>query len=542
MPDTHLLALSDRAWSLVETHQLAEARSLFKQICELDESDPEAWMMLGYLHAEFSEDGEALSCLRKALDLDPTYPDAHFNLAKILLKQRHIEQAQAHCRTAVEHDPAYAAAWLLLGAIQEALGHFPDSEMSSRRAVELAPGNAASHANLALALWKQNKLNESVRSYQRSLQLSPQQVEVWLQLAAVCTHLHAYADAEQCYHKVIALAPGKLEVFERLADIHAKAGKFEEEIDALRRALHIKPNHAGLHLRLGKALHAQKQWEAAASAFLEAIRLAPDDAEAYFGLGAVCGARGMKQEELANFQKALSLEPANDQYQFHVARVTGMKTPATAPASYVRTLFDACAGTFDTHLVEQLSYKGPELLHGAVMEITGTTCESMDVLDLGCGTGLCAPLFRPLARNLSGIDLSERMIDVARKLDLYDRLIIGDITEVMQGLKEVHDLIIAADVFIYVGELTQIFERCSTALKASGVFAFTVEAPKDETADFVLEPSGRYSHSSQYLAKLARSFGLETLSIRNAVLRMERERPVNGYVVVMRRQDTGHPR
>ena len=132
------------------------------------------------------------------------------------------------------------------------------------------------------------------------------------------------------------------------------------------------------------------------------------------------------------------------------------------------------------------------------------------------------------------------MIDVASKLGLYDRLIVGDISEVWQGLDEAHDLIIAADVFIYVGELTRIFELCSAALKESGLFAFTVEAAKDEMADFVLESSGRYSHSKQYLRKLAKPFGLEVSSIQNAVLRMERESPINGYVVVMRREHTSH--
>jgi predicted TPR repeat methyltransferase len=282
-------------------------------------------------------------------------------------------------------------------------------------------------------------------------------------------------------------------------------------------------------------LHAQRQWDAATASFQEVIRLAPESAEAYFGLGVVCGAQGIKQEEIEHFLHALRLDPENDQYQFHVARLTGVAAPITAPLNHIRKLFDACAENFDTHLVEQLSYKGPGLVHAAVMELVGTVNKGMDVLDLGCGTGLCAPLFRPLAHNFSGIDLSERMVDVARKLNLYDHLIVGDISIALEGRNEVHDLIIAADVFIYVGELRRVFELCSAALKKPGLFAFSVEAAKDQMADFVLEPSGRYSHSRQYLRKLALSFGLEVSSIQDAVLRTEGGNPVNGYVVVMRR-------
>lgn len=537
MSNINLPAISDRAWSLVGANQLVEARALFKEICEIDKSDAEAWMMLGSLHAEFSEDAEAISCLEKALELDAAYPDAHFNLAKVLLKQRHIEEAKEHCRTAVNNDPAYAAAWQLMGVIQEILGNFANSETCSRRAIELVPNDAVSHANLALALWKQGKLQESVQDYQRSLALNPRQVEIWFQLASVYTHLHLLAEAEHCYQKAIGINPESLEAYERLGDILSRLGKIEGEIDILRKALQIKPDNVGILLRLGNALHAQRQWDAATISFRDAIKLAPENAAAYFGLGAVFGARGMKQEEIAHFKQALALDPENDQYQFHVARVTGVTAPITAPVDYVRTLFDAFAENFDAHLVGQLSYKTPELVYKAVMAQIGTVNKEMDVLDLGCGTGLCAPLFRPLAHNLTGIDLSERMVDVARKLDLYDRLIVDDISGALEGRKEVHDLVIAADVFVYVGELSRVFELCSVALKKSGLFAFSVEAAKDQMADFVLEPTGRYSHSRQYLGKLAQSFGLEVCTIQDAVLRTEAGNPVNGYVVVMKREN-----
>ena len=535
MSNINLSALSEQAWSLVETNQLVEARSLFKQICEIDESDPEAWMMLGALHAEFSEDEEAISCLDKALELDPTYPDAHFNLAKLLVKQRHIKEAQNHCQIALNNDPAYAAAWQLLGVIQEILGNITDSEICSRKAIALVPGDAISHANLALALWKQDRLQESVQSYRRSLDLNPQQADIWIQLAAVYSHLHMFTEAEHCYQKVIGIDPGKYEAYELLGDILSKQGKIKEEIDIFRKALRIKPDNAGIHLRLGYALQALKQWDAATAAFQEVIRLAPENAKAYFGLGAVYEAKGMKQEEIECFQHALSLDPENDQYQFHVARLTGATVP-TAPADYVRDLFDACAENFDAVLVGQLAYKTPELIHRAVIELTGTVNKELDVLDLGCGTGLCAPLFKPLAHNLSGIDLSEKMVEIARRLNVYDHLMVGDISKALEGLNEVHDLIIAADVFVYIGELARVFELCSTALKSSGLFAFSVEATKDELADFVLGPAGRYSHSRQYLTTLALSSGLEVSTIQNAVLRMESGNPVNGYIVVMRRQ------
>jgi len=535
MLDVNLSALSDRAWSLVEMNRMVEARSLFKQICEIDESDPESWMMLGSLHAELSEDEEAISCLNKALDHDPAYPDAHYNLAKVLVKQRHLPDAQNHCQIALNNDSAYAAAWQLMGAIQETFGNFVESERCSRKAIELAPDNAISHANLALSLWKQDKLEESVQSFQRSLDLNSQQADVWLQLAVVYTRLHLYVDAERCCEKVILIDPEAWEAYELLGNILSAQGRVTEKIDICRKALRIKSTNVGILLQLGNALYINNQRDAAENAFREVIRLDPENAKAYFGLGVVFNAKGLKKEEIENIQHALSLEPENEQYQYYLACVTGVDAPTMAPASHVRDLFDTCAENFDSHLIGRLSYLGPEKVHEAAMGFLDTTAgKDLDILDLGCGTGLCAPLFRPLARSLSGIDLSGKMIDIARKRNLYDQLIIGDISAVLEGVNDRHDIVIATDVFVYIGDLKRVFELCSVALKSSGLFVFTVEAAKNETVDFVLETSGRYSHSRQYLTALAMSVGLEVASLQNSVLRMESGNPINSYVVVMR--------
>jgi predicted TPR repeat methyltransferase len=180
------------------------------------------------------------------------------------------------------------------------------------------------------------------------------------------------------------------------------------------------------------------------------------------------------------------------------------------------------------------SYQGPELIHAAVKEVLGSAGKRMDILDLGCGTGLCAPLFREQALKLSGVDLSEKMVDVARRRNLYDHLLVGDIAVALEGMNEEYDLIIAADVFIYVGDLERVFELCVRTLRRSGLLAFTIEAAKNEAAGYVLETSGRYSHTTQYVRALAQSSGLEISMMKNGVLRMDRGNPIHGYVVALR--------
>jgi predicted TPR repeat methyltransferase len=356
-----------------------------------------------------------------------------------------------------------------------------------------------------------------------------------MQLAAVYSHLNAYPEAERCYRKAIEIAPERGEAYGQLGDLLIKQKRKDEAIEAFREALQIKSDDAGVHLQLGWAYQSKRQWDDAIASFQQAFRLAPDNVNACFGLAAAYLEKGMEEVALEHFQHALRLDPDNDEIRFHIAQLAGTSLPNTAPGGYVRRLFDDYAERFDSHLVGELSYKAPELIHAAVGEVLGSVNRRMDILDLGCGTGLCAPLFKEQALRLSGIDLSEKMVEAARRRGLYDHLIVGDISVALEGVDEVHDLIIAADVFIYVGELDRVFELSSKALKRSGLFAFSVEAAKDEMADFALESSGRYSHTKRYLNALAQASGLEVSIMRNGVLRRDRGSPINGYIVVMQR-------
>ncbi len=205
-----------------------------------------------------------------------------------------------------------------------------------------------------------------------------------------------------------------------------------------------------------------------------------------------------------------------------------------APGHYVETLFDDYAEQFDAHLVGTLGYRAHDTLVKHLAALGRGPFRS--TLDLGCGTGLCAPLLKPMTQRLEGVDLSSLMLDKAQALGLYDRLVHADIVDHLQGTDERYDLVTAADVFIYVGDLEPVFAALGRTLEANGLFCFSAECAADEAVDFELLPSLRYAHSERYLRALAERHGFDLLQLIRAPIREDQREPIHGMYVYLARR------
>ncbi|CAA9390002.1 MAG: hypothetical protein AVDCRST_MAG64-1141, partial [uncultured Phycisphaerae bacterium] len=222
-----------------------------------------------------------------------------------------------------------------------------------------------------------------------------------------------------------------------------------------------------------------------------------------------------------------------------LAAVTNLPPPSQASPAAVGDLFDRYADRFDQHLRETLGYRVPELIAAAVEQARAAAgqarpAEPMDVLDLGCGTGLCGPLLRRMAGAglLAGVDLSPAMIERARGRGVYDRLEAADLLEALGKRPAAYDLLVAADVLIYFGDLTPIFEPAVAALRPGGLFAFSVEAGEGERFQFH-PATRRYAHAEPYLRRLADIFGLRVVKLDPITGRTEAGKPVPGFLVLL---------
>lgn len=241
-------------------------------------------------------------------------------------------------------------------------------------------------------------------------------------------------------------------------------------------------------------------------------------------------------EAAVAFQAYLALDPADMMgAALKLALLKAGPSPQTLPAAYVETLFDDYAARFDKALVESLGYCVPRLLVAAVQGASsGPATYYGTILDLGCGTGLSGEVFAPHAGQIDGIDLSANMLAEARHKNIYNRLIQGDITQQMSVLTpRFYDLVVAADVLVYIGALEELFKGVSCVLKTEGLFAFSTQK-QDKQNGFSLQPDHRYAHGRQYLQDMIEAAGMQIISLTEDTLRQDAGQDVKGYIVVAR--------
>ena len=207
----------------------------------------------------------------------------------------------------------------------------------------------------------------------------------------------------------------------------------------------------------------------------------------------------------------------------YLASVSAIASPAP-PRHFVVSLFDSYAEGFEQHLVEVLNYRAHQVL---AQRVTAMNRRFAAGLDLGCGTGLCGALVQPVTQWLEGVDLSCIMVTQARSRGVYDQVEQADVVQHLAAAPRRYDLVLAADVFIYVGALEAVFAGVARVMEPSGLFCFSVEvAGEDE--DFALRPSLRYVHSERYLRRLAAEHGFEVDTVERHPIREDQQRPIPG--------------
>jgi predicted TPR repeat methyltransferase len=331
-----------------------------------------------------------------------------------------------------------------------------------------------------------------------------------------------FEQAQSKFEASLALVPERASTLMNLGATRIQLGRFEEAVEPLRTATRIDPSDAQAWGHLATALAETDQ-------FTEALRCAEMALELDERMPQVWSVRGMllrdlqrPQEAVAAFRKAIEFGADAELHRYYIAALTGEDAPAATPKRYVETLFDSYARGFEEHLVDVLRYGAPEQLANGL-----PAREWPSALDLGCGTGLMGEQLRPRVKRLVGVDISRNMAANARERGVYDDVVHADVAAYLDGAAERFELVAAADVFNYLGELAHVFGSVHRVLAPGGWFAFTVELARGER-DVVLQQSMRYAHSREHIEKLAVRSGFEIAAMAEHPIREDQRRPIAG--------------
>ncbi len=531
MAEMALQQAFERAVRHHQAGEFAQAEALYQFILKEEPEEPAVLHLLGLIKAQRGETVEALKLIRDAIEILPDVAEFHSNLAGILQAAGRAEEAVEAFGKAIVLKPDAADVHFKLGVLLQAMGHGDQAETAYKRSIELNSNFAPAHNNLGTVYSMRGSLDVAEQWFRGALALDSNHASAQSNLAGVLAMLGRFSEAGAAYRRSITLSPELAEDHLALGRVLQTLGDFDEAIGSYRKVLSLTPRDGQAKQLLVSALWSAGRLQEAVAVATEAVVEAPDSYDAHYGLALALERAGRKQEALHSFKRAASLASDPDRVQFEIAALGDGDSPPTAPADYVVGLFDGFSARFDQHMVERLKYDAPRQLYEAVRPFL--SAEKVDVADLGCGTGLSGVPFRAGARFLVGVDLAPRMIAAAKARSIYDELHIADVTTFLTEREDRFHLIIAADLFIYVGDLGRIIPAAARSLRACGWLVFSVEAQSEP--GFRLQETRRYSHSLGYLELLARNAGFEVKVAQSVTLRMENGRPLPGHSVVFQK-------
>lgn len=365
---------------------------------------------------------------------------------------------------------------------------------------EQVPDAMDVHYNLGLAYFQTDQFTRAVTAYGRAAELCPDDEDILYNLGLAYKKANRFVEAEKAYLKALKLAPSDTDIRYNLGCCYRDAGAIDRARSVFARLVDMVPDHLPALNNLAYLHHLAGDYDKAREMYGLILELDPDHASARYMHSALVGA------------------PVD-----------------VPPLEYIRSLFDHYSHTFEENLIKDLGYNLYLDLRIQFDKIEPKKRIYDHCLDLGCGTGLIGEAFRTACRVLSGVDLSEKMIEQAAAKQIYTILRTEEIVAFLNHAETVYDLFIAADVLIYRGDLHPLFEAAARCAAPDALFCLSIEKTTEE--DWLLQPTGRYAHHPDYIRKTAGETGWIELLAEDTHSRREGDQWIRGTVFVLGRRN-----
>ncbi|RDH81012.1 MAG: hypothetical protein DIZ80_12880 [endosymbiont of Galathealinum brachiosum] len=431
----------------------------------------------------------------------------------------------------LKKDPQNIDTLKLLGSSYHELRDYSAASKAFTKAVNINNQDITALSNLAGALKEEGKLEEAEKYFTSSLQVKRAQPAALTNYGLLKQMTGNLNEAILLHQEALNYDNQNLTMIYNLAFALSEQGSFDQSLEIYEQILKITPQNIRAICDVSQIYIKQKRLDEALSLLDNAKSINSNDEHIHLNMGVIYKLKDQFENAEISLREALRINPNNSTAQYYLSIVTGDTSIQSSPEDYVTDLFDGYAETFDEQLVGELQYKTPTLI-GELVNKYISTDRKYNILDLGCGTGLAGIHFADVSEKMVGIDLSPKMLNKAKDRNIYDELLATDIEKYFNTYDFKPDIVISADVFVYIGDIDSIFSCVSNAMNEGGIFAFSTEDTTD-TDSFRLKDSGRFSHSETYISALAKKYNFSIAEQKATTIRHEAGKPIQGKIYIL---------
>jgi len=413
----------------------------------------------------------------------------------------------------------------LYGLFHHSLGNYENAKALYKKSLKIKPNFIDALVNLG-RLYVNSNFDKSFINFNKAYQLNKESSDILNYLGDLHFKYEKFEKAKEYFHKALTHNQSDNISMSNLGICLYRLGDTQNAITNLQKSLKIEPNYISALNNLAVIYMDLEKYQEGLSLIKEVISLDKNNYLANKNAGLLYTKLEDFEKAKIFLENALNYNKDDDELNFIYDSVNN-KTPKKAPLDYVKSLFNNYAKNFERSLTKELDYKFPKKMCEFVIDRNDMPNTFDSAIDLGCGTGLSGEVFRDYVDFFTGVDLSNNMLDIAEKKKIYDELLTGDICDILEKGTKKYNLFIIADVFIYIGELQDVFSKIKNRSEEGAIVIFSTEHL--EGGDYKLVKQ-RYRHSKNYIEKILKQNNFNLIDFKTEKLRKDRDSYIAGGI------------
>lgn len=418
-------------------------------------------------------------------------------------------------------------------------GRLPDAESACREILKLTPMHGEALQLYGILAGQSGNFSEAIESLQKALLVKPNDSEILSNLGNALRRQRRLAEAIDCLEHALRIKPGSPDALYNLGLVFQDQGNHDRAIAQFVEALRFRPSYPVALFNLGIRLQEQGKLDEAIDRYTDALRIRPDFLEARYHVAVLLARRNRVPDAHDHLTRYLAGDPDDKMgARMVLARLGLGPLPDRASNAHVNRMYELRADSYD----KWNTIYGHEMVARTLTRLLPDS-DTFDILDAGCGTGLCGVLIRQTACQLDGIDLSSPMLEKARQKGVYSNLYQDDLVSFMVSHPASYDVVISASALIHFGVLTSVFEAAATTLRDEGLFVFTLFLNEVEREGHEVRVAplggycegGTYLHGRDYVRRVAHYTGFAVVSVETDVHERSKGEEKPGLIVALRR-------